>query len=330
MKKFLLSILMVVLICSIAFASTTKAAPKKIVIKAAYTERIGTSQDLAYKKFKEYVEEQSNNRVSVQLYPNAQMGGDREVAESVALGILTMGETMTSVLTTYDPIFQILDIPYIFKNANDGFAALDNELGAKFDEILTNKGIHNLGYSYGGARSVSNNVRPINEPKDLKGLKIRVMESPAYIEVFNTLGANAVPISWSELFTALQQGVVDGQENPPGMVYSTKFYEVQKYYSLTRHTYSFIPQLFNDKFYQELPGDIKKIIDDGAKKYLVDWQRQKETDDCKTYVEKLKEAGMIVNEITPENRVKFVEKIKPLYENYVKKLGEDIFALVTK
>jgi len=331
-KMILISIMVLTIFVSINLSGITgsSSTDKLITITAAYLEQDGTSQDLAYKKFKEYVEEKSNNRVRVQLYPNGQMGGERKTVEAVSLGTLTISETITSVLTTYSSDFEVLDLPFIFSDKNSGFKALDGKLGARFDNLLLERGFRNLGYGYSGARSMSNNVRPIYEPNDVKGLKMRVMETPVYIDFFKTLGANPVPISFDELFIALQQGTVDGEENPPTLFYSSKFYEVQKYYSLTEHTYGYLANLINESFYQSLPEDIRTIIDDGAKKYLVDWQRQEEVNQNIDILKKLEAEGLIINEISPDNRQKFFNKMAPLYDKYKKKLGEEIFDLVVQ
>ncbi|MEW6423767.1 MAG: DctP family TRAP transporter solute-binding subunit [Bacillota bacterium] len=311
-------------------APEKKAAPEKIVIKLGHVEAEDRSTHMACVEFEKYVEQQSQGKVDVQLFPNGQLGGDRQMTEAVALGTIQMTLPATAVLTTYSPKFGILDMPFIFKNAQSGFKALDGELGAKLNELLKPVGIYCFGYNYNGARNISNNVRPINEPKDLKGIKMRVMESPVYIDLFKYLGANPTPMSFGEVYTALQQGTVDGQDNGASLTYATKFYEVQKYYSLTGHTLSFLAVIINDKFYKGLPEDIQKIIAEGARKYLIDYQRELETRDDSKYIEKLKEAGMQVNAITPENHEKFVEALKPMYEKYKKEIGQEMFDLVAK
>ncbi|MGE5632280.1 MAG: DctP family TRAP transporter solute-binding subunit [Caulobacteraceae bacterium] len=339
MKKLITIVLMVTLVfslttgCAKKEASTTNTGASggdKIVIKLGHVEAEDRSTHKAALEFEKYVEEQSNGRVDVQIYANGQLGGDRQMTEGVALGTIQMTLPATSVLTTYSPRFGVLDMPFIFKNEQAGFKALDGEVGAMFNKILESKGLYNLGYNYNGARHMTNSKRAINEPNDLKGLKMRVMESPVYIDLFKYLGANATPMSFGEVFTALQQGTVDGQENPVSLIYAMKFHEAQKYLSLTGHTYSYLAVLINDKFYKGLPEDIRKIVTDGAQKYLIDYQRNLEISDTDKYLSKLKEAGIQVNEITPENHEKFVEAVKPMYEKYKAEIGQDMFDLVEK
>lgn len=339
MKKYIavwvvLSILVLTIGCAkqvpTAAAPEQQKEPEKIVLKLGHVEAEDRSTHLAAVEFEKYVEEQSKGLVDIQIYPNAQLGGDREMTEAVALGTLDMTMPATSVLTTYSPKFGILDMPFIWKDAQAGFNALDGDLGAKLNELIPSVGIHNFGYNFNGVRHVSNNVRPINEPKDLKGVKMRVMQSPVYIDLFKYLGSNPTPMSFGEVFTALQQGTVDGQENGASLVYATKFQEVQKYYSLTGHTYSFLAVLINDKLYKGLPADIQKIVADGAKKYLIDYQREMEVKDDIKYVGMLKDAGMQINEITIENHQKFVDALKPMYEKYKAEIGQEVFDLVDK
>lgn len=332
MKRQILAIVLVSAMALGTFLVPAQAAKKeqKTVIKLGHVEPENRSTHQAALEFKKYVEEQSNGKMVVEIYPNGQLGGDRQETEAVALGTLQMTIPATSVLTTYNPKFGILDMPFIFKDVNAAFAALDGEVGKNLDTYLTTVGIKNLGYSYNGARSITTGVRPINEPSDLKGIKMRVMESPVFIDMFKTFGANPTPMSFGEVFTGLQQGTVDGQENSPSLVYTMKFNEVQKYYSLTNHVQGILAILINDKFFNSLPENQQKIVSVGARKYLVERQRQMELDDTAMFLQKLKDSGLIINDITPENHQKFVHALKPMYAKYEKNIGQDMFDMVAR
>ena len=158
----------------------------------------------------------------------------------------------------------------------------------------------------------------------MEGIKIRVMENPIYIDMFKLFGANPTPMSFGELYTALQQKTVDGQENGCSLIYDSKFNEVQEYLSLTGHVYSLMMNVMNLDFYNSLTPEFQQIIDEGAKKYLVDYQRELESEAEATYLEKLKEEGMVINEITPENQKKFMDAVQPLYEKYEEQVGKDL------
>lgn len=305
-------------------------AQKKITLRVAHIEAEDRSTHKALLKFKEYVEKESNGRLDIQILPNGQFGGDKASIEGVELGTIHMSLPAVSVLTSYDDRFGLLDMPFLFKSEKAIFDSLDNEIGALYDQILDSKGFFNLGYNYNGPRSISNNTRPINEPADLKGLKIRVMENPVFIDMFNALGANPTPMAFGEIFTGLQQGTVTGQENAPSLTYATRFYEVQKYYSLTSHTYSIMAILMNKEYFAKLPADIQKIIKDGADTWLIKYQRELESSETADYVEKLREKGMQVNDISPENKAKFIEAVQPVYKKNEPKIGKDLFDIVEK
>ena len=301
---------------------------EKAVIKIGHIVSEETATHRATIAFKDYVEKESGGLIEVQVFPNGQLGGDLQLTEAVALNTIQIAIPSTAVLTAYDPIFGLLDLPFIFKDVYAGFNALDGDLGKKLDEKLAPVGLMNLGYSYNGARSMSNNVRPIQEPKDLEGIKMRVMESPVFIDMFKYLGANPTPMSFGEVFTGLQQGTVDGQENAPALVYASKFYEVQTYYSLTGHVQSYLANVMNADFFNGLSEDQQKVVMDGARKFLVEAEREDEINDNIATVDKLKEAGMQVNDITAENMQKFMDALVPMHDKYKAEFGQEWFDLI--
>lgn len=347
MKKLTSLLMVLIMILSLATACSSKTeapaavpesstpstteAPKTevkdpIVIKYGHICAEDHSVNLAANKFKEYVEKESNGEMVVEIYPNALLGGDVQMTEAVALGTIQMALPSTSVLVMYSPMFGALDMPFMFTNTEKAFEGLNGgPIGEKLDAELEKVGIVNVGYNFNGIRNMTNNVRPINEPADLKGVKMRVMESPVFIDMFKYLGSNATPMSFSELFTALQQKTVDGQENPASLIYASKFQEVQKYISLTEHVYSFCANIMNKDFYDKLTDDQRAIINEGAKQFLVDWQIDSEINDNQTFIDKLKESGMEVNSVSPENKQKFVDAVAPMYEKYQQELGKEIF-----
>ena len=344
MKKLLFLILVVLMsilmLAACSSKDTTGEQPAdngQASTPQTYTIKIGSvsSEDLpevkAANEFKKFVEEQSKGAIKVEVYPNGSLGGDEQMAEAVSLGTLDMVLTTTSVLTTYDKQFGILDMPFAFSSTDKAFAAVDGDLGQYLNTSLEEKaGIVNLGYMLNGVRHMVNNTKPINSPEDLKGLKMRVMNSPVYISMFKALGANPTPMAFTEVYTALQQKTVDGFECSANFIYDMKFYEVQKYFSLDAHTVSFLCAAINKDKYDSLPDDLKTIVDEGAKKYFVDYERQISVDEDSGYIDKLKEAGMEVNEITPENHQKFVDAVAPMYTEYEKELGTPVFDLLRK
>lgn len=282
------------------------------------------------KYFKEPVEKNSNGSIQVVIHPNSSLGGDSELTESVAMGTLEAALPSTSVLVAYDARFGIMDMPWLFNNAEQSFAAMDGDLGEYFNQQLENVGIHSLGYSYNGLRSMTNSARPITCPDDLKGLKMRVMENQVFIDFFNTLGASATPMSFSELFTGLQQHTVDGQENPPSLIYATKFQEVQKYLSVTEHVNNFLGFIMNKDFFDnKLTAEQQTIVSEAAAEFVKE-QRAMELKDTDLYVKKLEEGGMEVNYLSDDQKNEFKAALAPMYEKYRGEFGNELFDMADK
>jgi tripartite ATP-independent transporter DctP family solute receptor len=232
----------------------------------------------------------------------------------------------TSVITAYDEKIGILDMPYLFKDAQAAFDALDGELGDQIDEWIADSGFVSLGYIYNGPRSTTNNLRPIYTPDDLAGMKMRVMNSPVFITMYETLGANPTPMSFSELYTGLQQNVVDGQENPPTLIYASKFQEVQKYLTMDAHVHNFLPILTNKAWLDSLSEEDRAILEKCCEEFVTE-QRETELKDNEDIVKKLEDEGMEVNYLTEDQQKAFVEKVQPMYDKYKAEWGEEIFDL---
>ncbi|MDR1874942.1 MAG: TRAP transporter substrate-binding protein [Synergistaceae bacterium] len=301
-----------------------------------YTIRVGsivsdTHPDMVVMKstFVPYVEEKSGGRIRVELHPNGELGGDRELTESVQMGTLQIALPATSVLAGFDRRFQVLDLPFLFTTREAAFEALDGELGAKLNALLPAKGFGCLGYIENGFRHITNSKKPITHPDDLKGVKLRTMENAMHIAFFRRLGANPTPMSFGELYTALQQGTVDGQENPFTLIYESKFYEVQKYVSATGHVFSVVMLLSNKKFMDSLPEDLRKVVEDAAAAFVKEHRRVmpgSEEENMKI----LGESGMTLNELTAEQKKPFVEATASVYQEFEADLTKEIMELAKK
>ena len=294
------------------------------VMKVAYVVPEDQSTHVcARDSFQKYVEAESQGRIQVELYPNAQLGGDRQAIESVMIGTVEATVPAVAVLSGFEPKFQVFDLPFLFGSKEAAYRALDGKLGDTLAASILPKGLRILSYAENGFRNVTNNRGPVHAPADLAGLKIRTMENPVHMETFRALGANPTPISFGELYTALQQNTVDAEENPIPLVYTMKFYEVQKYYSLTGHVYAATVFVVNDGFFQSLPEDLQKIVQEGANRFRDD-QRQLSSQQDVEMLEALKKTGMEVNTLTAEERQAFVEATKPVYEKYQDVVGADL------
>ena len=301
-----------------------------VTLKIGHVEPEDRSTHKALLDFKKNVEERSKGRLKIEIYPNGSLGGDVQLTEAVATGSLDMALPSTSVLTTYSDEFGILDMPYLFKSAQSAFAAMDGDVGKTLAEKVKAKGIDILGYTYNGPRSTTSKVKPIEKPEDLQGLKMRAMESPIFIDYYKTLGANPTPMSFTELYTGLQQGTVEAQENPPSLTFANKFYEVQKYSSIDEHVHNFLAFLINDNKFKSLSAEDQKILTEEAKKY-VDEQRKMELKDNEKAIKDLETVGKLkTNILTADQKAAMRKALQPMYEKYEAKFGKALFDLCEK
>ncbi len=299
--------------------SVATGAEKTIVIKLAHVHVPEHPTSVGCLRFAKLMEERTNGRVKVEVYPGSQMGNERELYEALMMGTLEMGTISTSTIASFTRESGVWDLPYLFRDSGHAYRVMDGPIGKKVDKIALEKtGVRFIGYFENGWRHMTNKVRPINKPEDLNGLKIRAMTAPVMIETIRALGANPVPIAWGETYLALQQGVADGQENPHVNTFGAKLYEVQKYVSLTGHVYN--PQVFsiNDKFYQSLPADIQQLILKTATEVIDQARKESQALDS-DFLKKLVEKGMIVN--TPPDLAPFRAKGKIVYEKFASQVG---------
>jgi len=295
-----------------------------IVIKAAHVEVEDRAIHQGLVKFGEYIAEQSDGVLQLEIYPNGELGDDSDVVESISLGTVQMTIPGSALFTAYDEKFAVMNLPYLFDSKGKMDAAFTGEFGEMLKEWFEEYGFVCLGFNYDGARCMSNIKRPIYSPADMKGLKMRVMDSALYIEMFKLMGANPTPMGFGEIYTALQQGVIDGQDNPPGLTYGSKFYEVLKYFSVTQHVYANCPVIIGADFFYSLPEEYQQIIREGAKLYLEDWQRAEESSLEEHYIDLIKEAGVEVNYLDAEGIKAFQDSVQPIYDSYRQKLGDEI------
>jgi TRAP-type transport system periplasmic protein len=272
--------------------------------------------------FKQIVEMETGGAVDVKVFPAGQLGGERELTEAVKLGTVQM--TMVSgAVANFFKEYQILDIPYLFSSAPVAWKVMDGWFGKELaEECLKKTGMRVLAFGEVGFRNFTNSARPIKTPADLKGLKIRVMESPVFITLVKSLGGAPTPIPWPETYTALQQKVADGQENPVSSIKFAKLYEVQKYLTLDGHTYGVDFVLINDKFYQGLPKDIQQTLKT-ASITTATIMRGIQTIDSTLGIQFLKEKGMEVYVPSAKEKAMFRDAAqKPVIEFLEKQVGK--------
>lgn len=334
MKRTVLSVLCVLLLISSVSVFANGTAEKKatgtkgpIVIKISNGVNEQHPSYLALVKFGELLNEKLPGRFDVQVYANAQLGDDVRATEATQMGTLEMVCTSASPLVGLVSDFMVLDLPFIFKSEKAADAVLDGAVGKALAAELEPKGLKLIAYYENGFRQLTNSVREVKSPADLKGLKIRTMENPIHLAAWNALGANPTPMPFSEVFTALQQKTIDGQENPIPTIYLSKFYEVQKYCTLTGHVYGPHIVLMNKKLFDSFSEDEQKIIMDAGYQsalYQRKMNRQMNTD----YVDVLRKEGMIVTELTPAQLQVFQDAVQPVYTQFEDKIGKDLIQQV--
>jgi len=251
-------------------------------------------------KFAEEAAKLTNGRLKVEVFPNSQLGKERDMAEGLLIGTLEMAVVGTgTILPQWVPEIGVLDAPFISRDFDHFYKVQDGAVGAELKAKLEAKGMKHLGWSDIGARHMTNNRRPITKPADLVGLKMRVPDSKVYVAMMKALGATVVPVNFAELYMALQQGVADGQENPTTTIRSMNYFEVQKYLSLTGHIYSGASGLVSTKWLAQQPPDIRAAIEKAgqlATEYTRPWVRE----DNQKSLDFLKSKGVLVNTVDQE------------------------------
>ncbi len=279
--------------------------------------------------FKEEVEKESDGRITVNLFPNGSLyGSDREIIEALQLGNIELSTVGTPSLGNFDENFYVLDLPYVFKDKEVARTALAEELGDKLAESLKQKSnLVTLGYGYDGFRHVLNNKHAVEEPADMKGLKFRVQESELQQDIFSNLGTNPSPLAFGELYTSLQQNTFDGMDNTISLINSGKFYEVQEYLSLTSHSYSATITMIGGKVFDKLPEDLQEIVLTAGQNMETEYYKFVDDYEADSLANFEENALIEINDISSENREKFIEAIQPVNEKYTKKLDDGLFEL---
>ncbi|MDM0000843.1 TRAP transporter substrate-binding protein [Variovorax sp. J22P240] len=301
--------------------TTAGAQGKERTLKFAFQNQTGHPQAQGAQKFADLVAQKSGNKISVKLFPGGSLGGDLQTVSALQGGTVEMTVLNAGILTAQVKEFAAYDFPFLFNNGQEADAVTDGPFGQKLMAKLEEKGLHGLGYWDLGFRNLTNSKRPIAKADDIAGLKIRVIQSPIYIDLFNTLGANATPLPFPELYSALDQKAVDGQENPNTVILSSKFAEVQKHLTQTRHIYNPQALIVSKKTWDGMSAEEKKIITDAATEATA-FQRQVSRGAADSALEALKTAGMTVTELPPAEMAKLREKVKPVIEKYTASVGD--------
>lgn len=307
--------------------STTGNASEAKTLKISHNQAEKHPVHMALLSFKEKVEEQSNGSIKVDIYPNGQLADDATGIDQVKLGsiqgalLMCAPGTYISGGTAYG---SIEEIPFLFADAIQARAAYDGEFGDAIIADAESHGLKVINFWENGFRNITNNTRPIVVPKDMTGIKFRVASSEIRKITFESLGASAIVMAFGELFTGLQQGTVDGQENPLSIIETAQFYEVQKYLSLSRHIYNTATFIVNPGFWNSLTDEEKNIVQSAADESR-DYMRQLNDEFETTAIDRLKSHGMEINEIDTNS---FKEEVQPAWDYFKEQYGDEATKLI--
>jgi TRAP-type transport system periplasmic protein len=308
-------------------ASTTASGSKDEVIELKLGH-IQSENDLwqdGAKKFKEEVEAKSNGKIKITIYPNSTLGGDRDMAEGMQIGTVDFA-LIAGVLGNFEPSIQLLELPYLFSNEQQFQKVVHGEVGKEIsNRVLKASGIRILNFWDRGPRQVTSN-KPINTLADIKGLKIRLPEIKAMVDTWKAMGASPTTMAWNEVYTGLEQKVIEAEENPIPFIYSGKIHEVQKYLALTAHKYEYVTIAMSDTKWSKLTPDQQKIIADAAN-VATDFENKLVKDKTNEILEAMKKQGL---QVTTPNIAEFSAAAKPAHETFAKTIDFDLYQRILK
>ena len=304
------------LVCALLAMSAAPASAQEIqerIIRFGHLNNPDHPVSMGVKKFAELVAAKSGGKLQVKEFPSNQLGTEQQQTSALQGGVQEMQAPATTSLVGIVKDYGVIDFPFTVSNHAQAFALLDGPLGKALLEKLPEKGLVGLAYWDLGFRNVTNSKRPITKPEDLDGLKLRVIPNPVFLDTFKAFKANPVPMSFSELYTALETKTVDGQENPYAVILSNKFFEVQKFVSGTNHVYGTNIILISRKFWDRLSPAEQKILQDAALEAR-DYQRQVSRAAAESAVGELQAKGMQFNAVAPAEQQRMREIAKPVTE----------------
>ena len=308
-------------VCVGVGAAAAAGASAQTVVEVGHSTTLDSHYGMGMTRFGEVLEELSGGQFTLEQHPASALGGEREMIEAVQIGTLDMVITSTGPLPNFVPETQVLDLPFLFRDYDHARGVLDGEIGQELLAKIDESGMKALAWTENGFRHITNSRRPVRTPQDLAGLKIRTMENPIHLRAFEALGAAPTPMSFAELFTALQQGVVDAQENPIVVISVSRFSEVQDHLTLSGHLYSPAIILMSQSLWDSLSEEERGWFEEAARA-SVEVTRGRVTELEETGVDALREAGMEV--VTEIDRAAFEKAVQPAYDAYTQQYGDEL------
>ncbi len=310
-------------IATVAMAAMGMASAQVKTIKFANQNNAGHPIVQGMEKFKEIVEKNSGGKLKVNLFPGGTLGSDQANVSAIQGGSLEMASMNSGIFASQVKEFGVYDFPFMFGSTKEADAVVDGPFGKKMHAKLEEKGLIGLAYYELGFRHLSNGKRAINKVSDIEGLKLRVIPNPINVDWVKALGANPTPLPWPEVYAALEQGAVDGQENPIPTINSAKLYEVQKHLTLTGHQYNPQSVVISKKFWETLSAAEKKILSDAATE-SAKFQRETARNLEASLLANLKKNGMQVTQLSDSEMVTLRDKMRPVTAKYGVVVGQDL------
>jgi tripartite ATP-independent transporter DctP family solute receptor len=318
-KKLVMGLMVPALLLS---AETMAQEIRERTLRFSHVQPKESHMGIGAQKFADLVAAKSGKKITVKVFPAGTLGGDIQTVSALQGGTIDLTTMPPGLLVGLNKEFGVFDLPFLFNDFAEADAVLDGPFGKKMMSRVP-QGLVGLAYWDHGFRNLSNSKRPIARMEDLNGLKLRALQAPMVIDSFKALGANAVPLPFTELYTAMETRAVDGQDNPIVAFETNKFYEVQKHLSTTRHIYNPLIVLVSKKSWDSLSADEKKIIGDAAVETR-DIQRKISREMEIKALDTVRKQGTVVTEITPAERNRMREQTKPVAEKYTAEIGEEL------
>jgi len=318
-RTWIIALLIVLFVPNITWVDLGISQEKQVILKLGHAVAPEHPYHLGAVRYSDLVAQRTKNKVKIDVYPSTQLGNERDMVEGLQLGTIDLVVTSTGPLGGFVPRMFVVDLPFLFRDREHAYQVLDGPIGRELLDAFSAKGMKGLAFWENGFRQITNSVRPIEKPEDLKGIKIRTMENKVHLSAFRAFGASPTPMAWSEVYTALQQKTIDAQENPIAIIYFQKISEVQKHLALTGHFYSPTPLLMSLKAFNNLSQNIQKIMLDTAMECAT-FERNLLRDNEAKQLAEIKAKGM---QVTLPNKKPFQDAAAPVFKEFESQFGKE-------
>jgi tripartite ATP-independent transporter DctP family solute receptor len=317
--------LAVVTAATVWAVSAGLAQDKPITLRLGHILNETSLYHVSAQRFAEILGKNSGGRIKVDIFPNGQLGFERDLIEGMRLGTIDAGVVTSAPIAGFEPRMMVLDLPFIFKSREGAFKVMDGEIGKRLFGYLEAQNLKGLAYFDAGWRMVVSTKKPLAKPDDYPGTRFRVMENPLYVSTFKSLGVNATPLNWGEVYTGLRQGTIDSLDLPVYVIYTAKIYEVAKYMATTEHMLTPVVLMMSNARFKALPADLQQAVVKSAQE-VTPIQRQIALETNQDYMNKLREAKMEIVPV-PDKRA-FQDRMQAVYREFEGKIGKDLITAV--